>query len=92
MKHLDIVITGKVQGVGFRQATKMVANQLSVMGTVKNQKDGSVAIEAEADGAILELFLDFFNEGPDYAQIESLESHEGEVKNYRNFEILRRGL
>jgi acylphosphatase len=92
IKHLDITVKGKVQGVGYRQATKAVANQLGVRGTVKNEKDGSVTIEAEADDTLLELFLDFCREGAELAHVESLESHEGELKNYRNFEVLKRGL
>jgi acylphosphatase len=92
IKHLDITVQGKVQGVGFRQAAKAVANQLSVRGTIKNEKDGSVVIEAEADETILELFLDFCNEGSDTAHVTGVQSHEGEVKNYRNFEVLKRGL
>ena len=92
IKHLDITIKGNVQGVGFRQATKATADQLGVRGTVKNQRDGSVAIEAEADDTLLDLFLDFCHEGPEGAQVISLESREGELKNYSNFEVLRRNL
>jgi acylphosphatase len=92
IKHLDITVRGKVQGVGYRQATKAVANQLGVNGTVKNEKDGSVTIEAEADDTLLDLFLDFCRDGAETAHVTSLESHEGELKNYRNFEVLKRGL
>jgi acylphosphatase len=92
IKHLDITVQGQVQGVGFRQAAKAVANQLGVKGTVKNEKDGSVSMEAEADESILELFLDFCNEGSDTAHVTGVQSHEGELKNYRNFEVLKRGL
>jgi len=92
MKHLDIKVQGKVQGVGYRAAAKAVANQLGVNGTVKNEKDGSVTIEAEADETLLDLFLDFCRDGAETAHVTSIESHEGELKNYRNFEILRRGL
>ena len=92
IKHLDITVQGQVQGVGFRQAAKAVANQLGVRGTVKNEKDGSVTIEAEADETILDLFLDFCNEGSDTAHVTGVQSHEGELKNYRNFEVLKRGL
>jgi acylphosphatase len=92
IKHLDITVQGKVQRVGFRQATKAVADQLGIKGTVKNENDGSVNIEAEATDTMLELFLDFCREGPEGAGVTALQSHEGELKNYRNFEILKRGL
>jgi acylphosphatase len=92
IKHLDITVQGKVQGVGFRYAAKAVADQLGVKGTIRNHKDGSVQIEAEADGTLLEMFLEFCHEGSEIAHVSGVETHEGELKNYRNFEILKRGL
>jgi acylphosphatase len=49
MKHWNIKVTGKVQGVFFRASTKAVADQLGVKGFVKNLSDGSVYIEAAGD-------------------------------------------
>ena len=46
MKKLRIHVQGRVQGVGFRYTTKMLADQLGVTGSVKNESDGSVSIEA----------------------------------------------
>ena len=92
MKHLDIIIKGKVQGVFFRASAKAVADQLGVKGTVRNDPNGDVVIEAEADQSTLDLFLDFCHEGPEDAKVTSVETNEGELKNYRNFEVLKRGL
>jgi|SRR5476651_262439 len=92
IKHIDITVKGQVQGVGFRVAAKAVADQLGVKGSIRNQRDGSVAIEAEGDDTMLEIFLDFCREGSDTAHISSVDLHEGELKNYRNFEVLKRGL
>jgi acylphosphatase len=90
MKHLDITIKGKVQGVFFRASTKAVADQLGVKGNVKNQPNGDVFIEAEANDMFMELFLEWCNEGPQHAEITSVETHEGELKNYRNFEVVKK--
>ncbi|MFD2161804.1 acylphosphatase [Paradesertivirga mongoliensis] len=90
MKHLNIVVGGKVQGVSFRISTKAVADQLSVKGFVKNTPDGSVYIEAEGDDFSLESFLEWCHEGPLQASVQKVEVVEGEVKNYRNFEILKK--
>jgi acylphosphatase len=89
-KHLDITISGHVQGVFFRASTKAVADQLGVKGLVKNQPDGSVFIEAEADDMTLDMFLDWCKEGPEHANVISVQTHEGELKNYRNFDVLRK--
>ena len=90
--HIDITIKGKVQGVFFRAATKAVADQLGVKGYVKNQPDGTVFVAAEADNATLDMFLEWCREGSEKAQVEAVESHEGELKNYRNFEVMKKNL
>jgi acylphosphatase len=90
MKHLDIIVKGKVQGVLFRASTKAVADQLGVKGYIKNEPNGDVTIVAEADDVWLELFLEWCNEGPQGAEVTSVESNEGELKNYRNFEVVKK--
>jgi acylphosphatase len=92
MKHLDITVKGKVQGVFYRASTKAVADQLGVRGTIKNDANGDVFIEAEGENAMLDMFLDWCHEGPQDAEVSTVESNEGELKNYRNFEVLKRGL
>ena len=89
-KHLDITVTGHVQGVFYRASTKAVAVQLGVKGLVRNEPDGSVFIEAEGDNVALDMFLDWCKEGPEHANVISVQSHEGELKNYRNFEVVRK--
>ena len=89
-KHLDITVTGQVQGVFYRASTKAVADQLGVKGVVRNEADGSVFIEAEANQMLLDMFLDWCKEGPEHANVISVASHEGELKNYRNFEVVRK--
>ena len=92
MKHLDITVKGKVQGVFFRAGAKAVADQLGVKGFVKNEPNGDVFIAAEADDMFLEMFLEWCREGAEHAVVTSVESHEGELKNYRNFEVVKKSL
>ncbi|MNL28031.1 Acylphosphatase [compost metagenome] len=90
IKHLDIKITGKVQGVSFRAVTKVVADQMGIRGMIRNEKDGSVYIEAEGDDTLLEVFMDWCNEGTDRSKIENVTSTPGVVKNYQDFEIIKK--
>jgi acylphosphatase len=90
IKHLDITVQGKVQGVFYRASTKAVADQLGVKGCVKNMPDGNVFIEAEADATLLDMFLEWCHEGPERARVTAVESRESEMKNYRNFEVVKR--
>lgn len=89
-KHIDIRITGKVQGVSFRATTKAVADQMGVRGIIRNEKDGTLYMEAEGDDTLLEVFVEWCNEGPDRAKIENVEVSSGELKNYQNFEIIKK--
>lgn len=57
MPAIKMIVKGRVQGVGFRYTTKMLADQLNVKGLVKNLDDGSVYIEAQAPSEVLEQFI-----------------------------------
>jgi acylphosphatase len=61
-KQLHIFYSGKVQGVGFRFTAREVADELSVLGWVKNLKDGRVEILAEAEAGTLKDFLEKINQ------------------------------
>jgi len=90
MKHIKIRVFGKVQGVFYRATAKAVADQLGIKGIVRNEEDGSVYIEAEGDDFSMELFLEFCHKGSDRAEAERVETEEGELKQYRNFEVLKK--
>ncbi len=90
MKHLDIIVRGKVQGIGYRFTTKAVADQLGVKGYVKNGINGEVFIAAEGDDFSLEMFLEWCHEGPEGAMVTLVESNESELKNYRNFDVIKK--
>lgn len=87
-KHLNIIIHGKVQGVFFRAAAKEKADELGVKGYVKNQEDGTVLIEAEADRETLGSFLEWCEDGPDQAQVEEVEKFQKGLQNFGEFEIV----
>ncbi|GEP19343.1 acylphosphatase [Pediococcus argentinicus] len=64
MKSVHLRAIGRVQGVGFRYMTKMVADQLKVTGWVRNSMDGSVEIEAQAEDAVLDQFVQKIRSSP----------------------------
>ena len=89
MKHVSIRVSGKVQGVFFRASAKTRADQLDVAGNVRNEPDGSVHIEAEGSEESLGAFVDWCRQGPEFARVEQCVVRDGEVRNYRGFEIVR---
>jgi acylphosphatase len=87
-KHLAITVKGKVQGVYFRRDTQLEAQKLGVLGTVANQENGSVYIEAEADENVLTQFVSWCHEGPELASVIDVQTVEGPIKNFTSFEVL----
>ena len=83
-----IVVTGTVQGVGFRYATKKQAKALGIKGYVKNTYDGNVEIEAEADESKLQLFIKWCHIGPPMANVKMVNTSViNTTKGYTNFDI-----
>lgn len=89
MRHMTIVVTGKVQGVFFRASTKEIADQLGIKGFVKNQPDGSVYIEAEGEKETLRQFIAWCHQGPPRAVVSNVQVSESELQNFERFEIRR---
>ena len=85
-----ITLSGKVQGVSFRVTTKAVADQLGVKGFVKNLKDGTVYIEAEAQELFMQEFINWCTTGPDEADVENINIEVIEIKNHQNFNIIKK--
>lgn len=71
--RLSARITGRVQGVGFRNFTQMRARQLGVTGWVRNEGDGSVQLEAEGPRGALESLVEAVQDGPRMARVENVE-------------------
>jgi len=82
-------VEGRVQGVGFRYHTRLKANDLNIRGTVENQQDGSVLIEACGTEADLNQFIEWCNVGPEMANVQQLTINETSEKSFTHFTILR---
>ncbi len=85
MKHLNIRVYGKVQGVFFRVSAKQEAEKLNLTGFARNEKDGTVYIEAEGEQKNLDEFLKWCKNGPDSARVDKIESTPGHLKNFSDF-------
>lgn len=82
------VISGRVQGVGFRYFAERVANQLGIRGYVKNLSTGSVEVYAIGDEPALEEFKRHLAEGPRSARVTGIEeSDEAVSEEYSRFMI-----
>ena len=70
--QMFVIITGKVQGVGFRNFTQLNAKQLGINGYAKNLPNGTVEVVAEGDKAQLDALVVLLKKGPRFARVDSL--------------------
>ncbi len=87
-RHLNISITGLVQGVFFRYSTQREAEKLDLKGIVRNQSDGTVYIEAEGNQAMLDKLIAWCHKGPTFARVDKVVIDKGKLKNYPDFKII----
>jgi acylphosphatase len=82
-----VVVSGRVQGVGFRAATRSRAEAHGVAGWVRNRPDGSVEAAFEGDPEAVEAMVGFCREGPRLARVERLEVCEEPPEDLHRFEF-----
>jgi len=90
MKHLNArkyVISGRVQGVGFRYFAERVATELGVTGWARNLGDGRVEVHANGTREQLDDFEGRLRMGPDYADVRGFEVMEDVVTDASEFRI-----
>ena len=72
-QRVKIFVTGKVQGVFFRQTLKVMAKKNNVVGWVKNLKDGRVEAVLEGDDEKVNRLIEWAHGGPANARVEDIE-------------------
>jgi acylphosphatase len=83
-----VLVSGRVQGVFFRQNTLEKAQTLNLKGWVKNTEDGKVEAVFEGDKEKIEKILEWMRIGPPLAKVENLEIRWEDFKDeFENFEI-----
>lgn len=65
-------VSGRVQGVGFRMATRAEARRLGLRGYAANLADGRVEVVAYGDGRALAALLEWLTEGPPAARVDDV--------------------
>lgn len=81
------LISGTVQGVGFRYATQHQARTLGARGYVRNLPGQRVEAVFEGDDATLERALSFVRRGPPLARVTEVEVESISLQGFLDFEI-----
>jgi acylphosphatase len=91
MIRIHVLITGQVQGVGYRLATAQQATQLGLSGWVQNLPDGRVEAVFEGDRPSVEQMVQWCHQGPPTATVEAVSAIEEPPQGLTEFRLRRRG-
>ena len=86
MAARHLLITGRVQGVGFRYSMQHEAARLGVHGWVRNRRDGSVEALVQGSEAAIAAITDWARRGPPGAHVTSLNVSEATPETSASFE------
>lgn len=88
MDRAVFVITGSVQGVGFRWYVLQAAKALGLTGEIRNRADGAVVVEVEGTHEAIERLLETAREGPAMAMVTQVDVSWSEgTGRFRDFNI-----
>jgi acylphosphatase len=82
------IISGRVQGVGYRWFARRAAEVHGVAGTARNLPNGTVEVVAVADPAALAAFLEALERGPSGGHVERVVEEPVESPGHSDFRIL----
>ena len=86
--HYSIQIYGRVQNVGFRYFVVKKAGEYQINGTVKNEPDGTVVVEAEGTEEQVDIFLTDLKKGPGWARVDDIKIAQLPVADFNNFRVV----
>ena len=84
---VGVLISGKVQGVGYRFSTQLKARQLGIRGWVRNLADGKVETVFEGSSSLVEQMVKWCHLGPSAAVVDNVTVEEIEFQGLQKFEI-----
>jgi acylphosphatase len=90
MISISIIVSGKVQGVWYRQSTREMALILGITGEVRNLADGRVYIVATGSKEQLEKLVGWSKQGSEKARVTGIEIQDISFQQFDGFAIIRR--
>lgn len=88
MVQYELIISGRVQGVGYRYFAAQKANEMGITGWVKNSVDGSVIVVAQGIEEEIQTFIDYLYIGPTRSRVDQISKVKfNTLSNFDNFSI-----
>ena len=85
---VEVVVTGRVQGVFYRDSLRTEADRAGVHGWVRNEDDGSVRARLEGPADAVEQLVAWCRTGPPRARVEDVRSTPAEVSGETEFRVV----
>jgi acylphosphatase len=82
-----VVVSGRVQGVFFRDSVRRRAESRGVSGWATNRSDGAVEAVFEGDADAVSSLVEYCREGPRAAEVDGVEVFDEEPEGLTGFEI-----
>jgi acylphosphatase len=76
IKRYHLLVSGRVQGVGYRQFAWRLAVALGLSGWVRNMRGGGVEAEAEGERSAIDRFIEGLRQGPPLSRVLGVETQE----------------
>jgi acylphosphatase len=86
-ERVHVFVSGRVQGVSFRDATRRQAEQLGLSGWVRNTQDGQVEAVFEGDADTVRQMIDWCESGPSSADVEDVSVENEQPEGLSSFEV-----
>ena len=83
-----IVVSGRVQGVFYRDTCRREAERLGIAGSAQNRDDGRVEVVAEGEESAVQQLIDWCRNGPSYADVDSVDVSDESPRGETGFRTL----
>jgi acylphosphatase len=82
-----VVVSGRVQGVFFRDSARREAHRLGVTGWVRNRRDGNVEAHLEGSPDAVAQLVRWCRSGPRHADVDDVAVTDAELEGFEDFAI-----
>ncbi len=86
-ERAHVFVSGEVQGVSFRDATRSQAEQLGLSGWVRNTQDGQVEAVFEGEPDTVQQMIQWCESGPSSADVEDVSVENEQPESLSGFEV-----
>lgn len=89
METVHLLISGKVQGVNFRNNARRLAEKLQITGWIKNTGSEKVEAVISGDEIAIKEFINWCKNGPERAKVTEVNISEQPESHFKDFKIIR---